>query len=68
MDGTALLGILAILYAVAVVYIANTKPEQIWKMKKIQGIKKRLGENGTVIFLFAWAVLFAVIGITLLTK
>lgn len=68
MDGTAIVGILAILYAGAVVYIANNKPEQIWKMKKIQVIKNRLGENGAVIFLFAWALLFVVVGITLLMK
>jgi len=63
MNGWALLGILAIIYAIAVVYIAIKKPEKIWKMAKIQGFIKVLGEKGTVIFFYVWAVIFLGLGI-----
>jgi len=44
------LGIFLIVYAVAVFLIAGLKPEKIWKMGKIQGFVKILGDLGTVIF------------------
>ncbi len=62
-----LLGLLAFAYAVAVVVIAMKKPEKIWNMAKIQMFIKVLGEKGTVIFFYVWAVLFAVLGIWLFT-
>jgi len=62
-----LLGILALLYAVAVVFIALKKPEAIWNMKKIELFKKFLGEKGTVIFFYIWAILFVALGIWLFT-
>lgn len=68
MNGWALLGILAILYAVMVIVIAVKKPEKVWNMKKIQGFKKVLGENGTVIFFYIWGIAFGVLGIWLLMK
>lgn len=68
MDIMALLGILAILYAVMVIVIATKKPAKIWNMKKIEGFKKVLGEKGTVIFFYIWGVGFAALGIWLLMK
>jgi len=50
MDGLAFLGLVLILYAVLVVYIAVKKPPVIWDMKKIEVFKKMMGEKGTVIF------------------
>jgi len=64
----ALLGILAILYAVMVIVIAVKKPVKIWNMKKVEGFKKVLGEQGTVIFFYIWGVAFVVLGIWLLMK
>lgn len=60
-------GILAIVYAAAVVVITVLKPEAIWKMKKIQLFIKFLGEKGTEIFFYIWALIFLVLGVWLLT-
>jgi hypothetical protein len=60
-----LLGLLALIYAAAVFYIAVKKPAKIWEIKKIQGFVKALGEKGTVIFFFIWGALFAGLGIWL---
>lgn len=68
MNGLALLGILAILYSVAVVFLAIKKPKKIWSMKKIQAFEKGLGEKGTVIFFYVWAAIVAALGIWLLVK
>ena len=61
-------GILSIIYAAAVVVIAVMKPEQIWNMKKIEFFKKYLGDKGTEFFFYAWALVFLVLGVWLLTK
>ncbi len=61
-------GILAILYAAMVIVLAITKPEAIWKMKKIQFFEKYLGVKGTEIFFYVWALMFLVLGVWLLTK
>jgi len=57
MNAWALLGIVLILYAVLVVYIAVKKPAKIWEMGKIQGFIKVLGDKGTVIFFYVWAAI-----------
>lgn len=59
--------ILAILYAAAVVIIAVMKPEKIWNMKKIELFKKVLGDTGTEIFFYIWALIFLVLGVWLFT-
>lgn len=61
-------GILAIVYALAVVIITVLKPEVIWRMKKIQLFIKYLGDRGTEIFFYVWALLFLVLGVWLLTR
>lgn len=61
-------GILAIAYAAAVIVIAVVKPEKIWNMKKIELFKKVLGDRGTEIFFYIWALLFLVLGIWLFVK
>lgn len=58
-----LLGLLAFAYAAIVVVIAIKKPEKIWSMGKIQLFIKILGEKGTVIFFYIWAVIFVGLGI-----
>lgn len=68
MNGMALLGLLALAYAVLVFLIAWKKPEKIWQMGKIQGFIKVLGEKGTVIFFYVWGAAAAVLGVWLLTK
>lgn len=68
MNKMGLLGILAILYAVFVIYVAVKKPKNIWNMKKIEGFKKVLGENGTVIFFYVWGAGFTALGVWLLIK
>lgn len=65
MNWNPILGLLALAYAVAVVFIAFKKPEAIWKMGKIQGFVKVLGEQGTVIFFYVWAALFCGLGLWL---
>ncbi|MDK9710180.1 hypothetical protein [Acidaminobacter sp.] len=68
MDGLALLGIFLILYSVAVVWIAAKKPEKIWNMAKIRLFRKLLGEQGTVIFFYVFAVIAAAVGVWLMAK
>lgn len=68
MNYLALLGILALVYAGVVFYIAVKKPKAIWNMKKIEIFKKLLGEKGTVIFFYIWSIGFIVLGIWLLSK
>lgn len=68
MNTMALLGMLAILYAVMVLVIAVKKPKKIWNMKKIEGFKKVLGEKGTVIFFYVWGGAFLALGVWLLIK
>lgn len=68
MNGLELLGILVILYSIAVIFIAFKKPEKIWKMKKVKMFRKVLGEKGTVIFFYIWALIFIVLGILALLK
>lgn len=63
-----ILGVLAVVYAVVVVVIAVLKPEKIWKMKKIELFIKVLGEKGTEIFFYIWAVIFLILGIWLFVK
>ena len=63
----ALLGILAVLYSAAVFALAFKKPEKFWEMGKIKMFRKVLGEKGTVIFFYAWAVIFLGLGIWLFT-
>ncbi len=53
MNGSALIGILLILYAVLVIYIVVKKPKAIWEMGKIKLIRKIFKEKGTVIFFYA---------------
>lgn len=67
MNGYGLLGILALLYAGLVVYIALKKPVKMWEMAKIRGFRKVLGDKGTVIFFYIWAVVFLGLGIWLFT-
>lgn len=68
MNWYPLLGLLALIYAGFVFYLGATKkPVAIWNMGKIQMFKKVLGEQGTVIFFYVWAVLFIALGIWLFT-
>ncbi len=68
MDGLAFLGLVLILYAVLVVYIAVKKPPVIWDMKKIEVFKKMMGEKGTVIFFYILALISTVIGVWLMVR
>ncbi|NLY82832.1 MAG: hypothetical protein GX078_08780 [Clostridiales bacterium] len=65
MNWNPLLAILAIVYAVLVVFIAAKKPKSMWEMGKIKWFRKVMGEKGTVIFFYIWAVLFVVLGLWL---
>ncbi len=65
-NGWALLGIILLIYAVAVIAITVKKPEKIWSMKKIQTFIKILGEKGTDIFFYVFAVICGAVGIWLM--
>jgi hypothetical protein len=67
MNWYPLLGLLALVYAGLVVFIALKKPEKIWNMCKIQLFIKVLGEKGTEIFFYVFAVVFLGLGIWLFT-
>jgi hypothetical protein len=66
-NGYALLGILAFLYAGVVIGLTITKPKKIWSMGKIRAFEKVLGEKGTVIFFYVFAALAVALGIWLFT-
>lgn len=68
MDGLALLGLILILYAGAVVYITLKKPEAIWNMAKIRMFQKILGDRGTEIFFYLFALASAGFGLWLLVN
>ncbi|WP_312649377.1 hypothetical protein [Proteiniclasticum sp.] len=68
MDGLALLGLILIAYAAAVVFLTLKKPEQIWNMAKIRMFRKVLGEKGTDIFFYVFALIAAGLGIWLLVR
>lgn len=61
-------GIIAVIYSALVIVIAVVKPEKIWKMKKIEFFKKMLGDQGTEIFFYIWALIFLVLGIWLFVQ
>ncbi len=67
MNWYPLLGLLALAYAGLVVFITLKKPEKLWKIGKIQAFVKVLGEKGTEIFFYVFAVIFLVLGIWLFT-
>jgi hypothetical protein len=67
MNGLGLLGLLLIIYAVVVLYIAIKKPAKVWDMAKIKLFRKLLGELGTVIFFIVFALVAAGFGVWLLT-
>lgn len=66
MSGLAILGLFLIIYGLFVFFIAAKKPEAVWKMGKIQGFVKVLGEKGTVIFFFVWGTAAVVGGVLLM--
>jgi hypothetical protein len=68
MNGLALLGIVLIIYAAFVIFITIKKPEGIWNMAKIRMFRKLLGEQGTVIFFYVFAIVAAVAGVWLLLR
>lgn len=63
MNWNALWGVVLLAYAVLVVVLAITKPEAVWKMKKIRTFEKVLGEKGTVIFFYVFAAIAAGFGV-----
>ena len=66
MNGWGILGLLLIAYSAAIVYITVKKPANIWEMAKIKLFRKVLGEKGTVIFFYIFAVITLGLGIWLL--
>jgi hypothetical protein len=68
MDGLALLGLILIVYAGAVIFITVKKPEQIWNMAKIKLFRKMLGDRGTEIFFYLFALAAAGFGVWLLMQ
>ena len=59
------LGIFLIVYSLAVFWISFRKPAAIWKMGKIQGFVKILGESGTQVFFVIFGLAALGIGIWL---
>ncbi|SDI93448.1 hypothetical protein [Proteiniclasticum ruminis] len=68
MDGLALIGLILLVYAGAVVYITLKKPEAIWNMAKIRVFRKLLGDRGTEIFFYLFALASAGFGLWLLVN
>ncbi|MBN2653006.1 MAG: hypothetical protein JXR63_11540 [Spirochaetales bacterium] len=53
-----LLGALALIYALVVLFIAIKRPAKIWEMKKIQIFRKLLTDKGTMAFFVIWGLGF----------
>ena len=68
MDGLALIGLILLVYAGAVVYITLKKPEAIWNMAKIRMFQKILGDRGTEIFFYLFALASVGFGLWLLVN
>jgi hypothetical protein len=68
MNGLAILGIILLIYAAVVVWLTVKKPKAIWEMGKIKFFIKMLGEQGTVVFFYIWALIAAGFGIWLLIR
>ena len=68
MNGLAFLGIIMVIYSAFVVWIAIKKPPKIWGMAKVKLFIKVLGEKGTVIFFYIFALIVAVVGVWLIVK
>ena len=66
MNGLALIGILLIVYAAFLVFVAVKKPDKIWHMAKIRMFIKVMGEQGTVIFFYVFAAICLAGGIYLM--
>lgn len=47
---TTILGILAVLWGAATVFVGLARPSALWKNAKIQGFVSLLSETGTTIF------------------
>ncbi|MBW6469121.1 MAG: hypothetical protein ACNA76_06550 [Anaerosomatales bacterium] len=56
MEPLLLLAIFLFAYGAFVIVITIFKPAPIWKMAKIQGFIKLLGEKGTVIFFILFGI------------
>ncbi len=67
MNLRALLGIVLIVYGLAVGAIAYKKPRAVWDLKKIQIFLKVLGEKGTMIFFYIFAAIALGVGIFFMT-
>ena len=63
--GLMILGIFLLVYGAFCIFIGLSKWGPIWKMAKIEGFKKILGETGTQIFISVWGVIALVIGVWL---
>lgn len=68
MNGMALVGLLMVVYAAFVVFIALKKPPKIWNMAKIKVFIKIMGEKGTVIFFIVFAIIVGAAGIWLMIR
>lgn len=67
MNWYPLLALLCFAYVALVIWIVVKKPPKLWNMSKVELFKKVLGERGTEIFFYVFAVIFAGLGIWLLT-
>ena len=63
-----ILGIVAIVYGILVIWIAAMKPKKIWGMQKIQAFVQLLGEKGIVIFFGVWAIIVIALGVWLVVR
>ncbi len=62
------LAILLIVYSAVVFWILVYRPAKVWKMGKIQGFIKILGEWGTRVLFILVALISLVLGIIFLIK
>lgn len=68
MNYMALIGILLVIYGVAVIGLTLKKPASIWDMKKIKLFIKLLGNKGTDVFFFVFAAICIIGGVLLIIR
>ena len=67
MNNYSLLALLAFAYAGLAFWMVLKKPDRLWKMGKVQGMIKLLGEKGTDIVFYIVTVIAVGLGIWCMT-
>lgn len=68
MDTGAIIGIALLAYAALCFWVAFAKPAWVWKLGKIEGFVRLLGQTGTVVFIAVFGAAALVAGVVLIVR